>query len=195
MEFMRILYFDVTLKVAILLVVCELCSIEKLNAQQTKPPYEQITFVELVRKYVEKDASRKDSIEGIYSVSASATKESKRLFSSARKEKTLDQKDNYAVVAIISDGSKNSRDYIEVPIDKDNLISYPIRGELTTSTDGNVLMFKHFEPKGKILSYSLVYDRQKNMIEGIRTETSSGGAIYTYKITFQKVLPKATSGK
>jgi len=109
-------------------------------------------------------------------------------------EKTLDQKDNYALVAIIRDGEKNSRDYIEVSIDKDKLLSYPIRGEFTTTVEGNVLVFKHFEPKGKILRYSLTYDEQKNSIEGIRTETS-GGATYTYKITFQKVHPKTTVGK
>src|SRR5258706_1975461 len=121
MEFMRILFFDVKLRVALLLIVSG-SSMKEVSAQQTKSPYEQITFVDLMRKYVEKDVSRKDSIEGIYSVSASATKESKRLFSSVRKEKTLDQKDNYAMVAIIKDGAKNSRDYIEVPIDKDKLL-------------------------------------------------------------------------
>ena len=163
--------------------------------QQVMSPYEQITFIELVKKYVDKDGSGKESIEGIYSVSASATKKSKGLFSSVEKERTLDQKENYAMVAIISDHSKNNREYIEIPIDKENLYSYPIRGEFNTLAEGNVLMLKHFEPKGKILKYSFVYDEEKNMLEGIRTETSSGGATYTYKLTFLKVYPKSSARK
>src|SRR5258708_11706063 len=120
MGYMRILFFNVKLLTSILLIVCGSCSVGTLKAQQTKSPYEQITFVELIRKYMDKDVSRKDSIEGIYSVSASAAKTSKKLFSSKKREKTLDQKDNYALVAIISDRAKKNRDYIEVPIDKDN---------------------------------------------------------------------------
>jgi hypothetical protein len=162
--------------------------------QQAKSPYEQITFVELMKKYMDKDVSGKGNIEGIYSVSASATKKSKGLFSSVEKEKILEQKENYAMVAIISDKAMNNREYVEVPIDKDNLYSYPIRGEFTTLSEGNILMLKHFEPKGKTLSYSLVYDDQKDMIEGIRTETS-GGTTYIYKLTFLKVYPKSAAKK
>ena len=154
-----------------------------------------MTFIELAKKYMDKDVSGQESIEGIYSVSASATKRSKGLFSSVEKEKTLDQKENYAMVAIIRDHSKNNREYIEIPIDKENMYSYPIRGEFTSLAEGNILMLKHFEPKGKILNYSFVYDEQKNMLEGIRTETSTGGATYTYKLTFLKVYPKSSSRK
>ncbi|MBI1769073.1 MAG: hypothetical protein HY015_03860 [Bacteroidetes bacterium] len=159
-----------------------------------KPQYEQITFIELMKKYMDKDISGQKSIEGIYSVSASATKKSKGLFSSTEKEKTLDQKENYAMVAIISDHSKNNREYIEIPMDKDNLYSYPIRGEFTTASDGNILVLKHFEPKGKILSYSIAFDQEKDILEGIRTE-SSGGTTRTYKLTFLKMYPKPQAQK
>lgn len=152
-------------------------------------PYEQITFVDLLKKYMDKDVSGSNSIEGIYSVSASAQKKSKPLFSSTEKEKTIDQRDNYAMVAIVRDNSKNSREYIEVPIDRDNLFSYPIRGEITAASDANILVLKHFEPKGKILTYTLAYDYDKNIIEGIRTETS-GSTTRTYKIVYLKLYPK-----
>src|SRR5438105_975181 len=106
MVFMKILSFDLKLSVILTLLVltCGSCSMEKLMRmkQQVKSPYEQITFIELMKKYVDKEASGKASIEGIYSVSASATKKSKGLFSTTEKERTLDQKENYAMVAIIS---------------------------------------------------------------------------------------------
>ncbi|MGC4021695.1 MAG: hypothetical protein QM734_07010 [Cyclobacteriaceae bacterium] len=155
--------------------------------KQKVSPYDQINFVELTRKYVEKQTPK--DIEGIYTVSASAVKRSKPLFASTERDKTLDQKDNYAMVAIISDHSKNNREFIEIPLDNVKGYSYPIRGEFTSLSEGNVLMLHHFEPKGKVLSYSLVYDKEKKMLEGVRTE-SSGNATYTYKITFLKVYPK-----
>jgi hypothetical protein len=193
MVFMKISFSDLKLSfILCFLFLCSSCSIEKLTRikQQAKSPYEQITFIELMKKYVDKEPAEKASIEGIYSVSASATKKSKGLFSTTEKERTLDQKENYAMVAIISDKSKNNREFIEIPIDKGNQYSYPVRGEFTTLADGNILMLKHFEPKGKILSYSLIFDAEKNMLEGIRTETS-GSATYTYKLTFLKVYPKS----
>lgn len=157
--------------------------------EKRESPYEQITFVDLLKKYMDKDASGPNNIEGIYSVSASALKKNKPLFSSTEKERTIDQRDNYAMVAIVRDNSKNSREYVEVPIDRDNLFSYPVRGEITAASDGNILVLKHFEPKGKILTYTLAYDYDKNIIEGIRTE-SSGNTTRTYKIVYLKLYPK-----
>lgn len=152
-------------------------------------PYEQITFMDLLKKYMDKDAAGPNNIEGIYSVSASAQKKSKPLFSSTEREKTIDQRDNYAMVAIVRDNSKNNREYIEVPIDRANLFSYPVRGELTAASGGNILVLKHFEPKGKILTYTLAYDYEKDIIEGVRTE-SSGSVTRTYKIVYLKLYPK-----
>jgi hypothetical protein len=193
MEFMKILFFKAGILVFVL---CCSCSVEKLMQmkQQVSSPYEQITFIELMRKYMDKDVSGQNSIEGIYSVSASALKKGKGLFSSIEKEKTIDQKDNYAMVAIIRDNSKNNREYIEVPIDEDNKISYPIRGELTAASEGNILTLRHFEPKGKVLTYTLAYDYDKNIIEGVRTE-SSGSTTRTYKIVYLKMYPKPSGPK
>ena len=185
------MYFRNVMIAAMLSVSCTSCVSKLMQMKQKASPYEQINFIELTRKYVEKQSAK--DIEGIYTVSASALKRSKPLFSSAEREKTLDQKDNYAMVAIISDHSKNNREYIEIPIDKDNMYSYSVRGEFTTLAEGNVLMLRHFEPKGKVLNYSLVYDKEKNMLEGVRTE-STGNATYTYKITFLKIYPKPGNG-
>ena len=161
----------------------------QIEKKKSDSPYEQITFVDLLKMYMDKDVSGQNSIEGIYSVSASAQKKSKPLFSSTEREKTIDQRDNYAMVAIIRDNSKSSREYIEVPIDRDNQFSYPIRGEINAASGGNILVLKHFEPKGKILTYTLAYDYDKNIIEGIRTE-SSGSVTRTFKIVYLKMYPK-----
>lgn len=168
------------------------CSLEKLyqaNAARAKKPYEQINFVELMKKYLEKNASGQENIEGIYSVSGIVLKKSKGLFSSVEKERTVFQKDHYAQVAVIRDNARNNREFIEVPIDKNYMPSYSIRGEFTTLSEGNVLVLKHFEPKGQELVYSFVYDKEKDILEGIRIETS-GSVTYTYKLTFVKLYPK-----
>lgn len=189
---MKISYFNLKALVSCLLIFGGYhvtAQFPQIVKEKKESPYEQITFVDLLKKYMDKEVSGANNIEGIYSVSASAQKKSKPLFSSTEKEKTIDQRDNYAIVAIIRDNSKNSREYIEVPIDRDNLFSYPIRGELTAASDGNILVLKHFEPKGKILTYTLAYDYDKNIIEGIRTE-SSGNTTRTYKIVYLKMYPK-----
>ena len=168
------------------------CSIEKIyqaSAARTQHPYEQINFAELMKKYMDKNASGQENIEGIYSVSGVVLKKNKGLFSSEEKERTVFQKDHYARVAVIRDNARNNREFIEVPIDKNYLPSYSIRGEFTTLSEGNVLVLKHFEPKGHDLIYSFVFDKEKDILEGIRTETK-GGVTYTYKLTFVKLYPK-----
>jgi hypothetical protein len=39
------------------------------------------------------------------------------------------------------------------------------------------------------MTYSFTYDRDKDILEGIRIETS-GNVTYTYKLTFAKLYPK-----
>ena len=170
------------------------CSFQKMSQMKTtraQQSYEQINFVDLVKKYITKDKSGPKNIEGIYSVSVTVFKRSKGLFSSGERERMIEQKEHYAQVAIIRDNSRNNREFIEVPVDKNNLSSYSVRGELNTLSEGNILVLKHFEPKGKPLTYSFTYDREKDILEGIRTETN-GNVTYTYKLIFVKLYPKDT---
>jgi len=173
------------------------CSFEKYylaSFQRTAHPYDQMTFSELMKKYMDKEKSVTPSIEGIYSVSSVVMKKSKGLFSSVEKERMVDQKNHYAQVAVIRDNAKNNREYIEIPIDKNYLPAYPIRGEFTTLSEGNILVLKHFESRGHVLTYAFTYDRDKDMLEGVRTETS-GNVTYTYKLTFVKLYPKPSGGQ
>ncbi len=167
----------------------KLYTMQQKRKSQTNP-YEQISFVELMKKYMNKEKPGQNSLEGIYSVSSIILKKSKGEGSSEGKE--VDRKENYAQVAIVRDNARNSREYIEIPIDKNNQPSYSIRGELTTLSEGNVLVLKHFEPKGKVLMYSFAYDKEKDILEGIRTETNSN-TTYTYKLTFAKLYPKGVT--
>jgi hypothetical protein len=170
------------------------CTFQTLKSLQNRSKmvmssYEQINFVELMRRYVSKEKAGRYDIEGIYSVSISVLKKNKPLFSSEFKEKEVERKENYAQVAIIRDNSRNNREYIEIPLDKANEPSYSVRGEFTGMSSGNVLVLKHFEPKGRILNYQFAYDEGKEILEGISTETS-GNVTYTYKLTFVKLYPK-----
>jgi hypothetical protein len=183
-----------TIFLFLMISLCWSCSFEKMyktNYERAKHPYEQINFVELVKKYMDKDKPAAGNIEGIYSVSSLILKKSKGLFSTVEKEKTVDQKDHYAQVAILRDNSRNNREYIEVPIDKTYLSSYSVRGEFTALSEGNILVLKHFEPKGLVLTYAFTYDQEKDILDGTRTETN-GGVTFTYKLTFAKLYPKLT---
>jgi len=180
------------LAVSVLLALssCSLQKLQQANANRIQhSSYEQINFVDLVKKYVTKSKPGQ-GIEGIYSVSIVVLKRSKGLFASEEKERVIEQKEHYARIAIIQDNARNNREYIEIPVDKDTQASYSVRGEFTTLAEGNILVLKHFEPKGKTLTYSFTYDSDKDILEGIRTETNGRNVTYTYKLNFVKLYPK-----
>ncbi len=171
------------------------CSIEKMTKASVAAKarqYEQITFVELIKKYVEK--GKLGPAEGIYAVTSVVTRAKKQLFTGEIKEKEVDRRENYAQVAIILDNSHNNREYIEIPIDRSNMSSYPVRGEFSTMADGNILVLKHFEPRGVVLTYSLTFDISHEVLEGVRTETK-GGKTFTYKLTYVKLYPKTVTAR
>lgn len=165
----------------------------QMRQKQKVSPYEQIDFGSMVKRYMDKDQTSVGTIEGIYSVSSLITKKGKGLLSSTEKEKVVERKENYSKVAIIRDTGNPDREYLEVPVDKDFLPSYSVRGEFTGVSDGNIMVYKHFEPRGKILSYTFAYDNQRDILEGIRTE-NEGSFTITYKLTYLKLFPKASDG-
>lgn len=178
----------------VFMLVVSSCSMEKLYQKRQKQKvnsYEQIDFGSMVKRYMDKDQTSVGTIEGIYSVSSLITKKGKGLLSSTEKEKVVERKENYSKVAIIRDTGNSNREYLEVPVDKDFLPSYSIRGEFTGVSDGNIMVYKHFEPRGKILSYTFAYDTQRDILEGIRTE-NDGSFTITYKLTYLKLFPKAS---
>jgi hypothetical protein len=178
-----------------LLIVCLACSscLSSLYRMSTsaKPkvsPYEQIEFTDMMKRYFSKDKTSTGTIEGIYSVSSLITKKGKGLLSSKEKEKVVDRNENYSKVAIIYDHHSH-REYLEVPVDNDHQASYSIRGEFTGMSDGNIIIYKHFEARGKTLTYTFTYDKARDMLEGIRTE-NNGPFTFTYTLTYLKLFPK-----
>jgi hypothetical protein len=168
------------------------CSMSRLYQMQQRGKsydYEQINSKDLINRYFVKDQPSAGTLEGIYSVSIVILKKGKGFLSSTEKETTVQRKENYSKVAILRDPGKASREYIEISMDKDYQVSYSVVGEFTKATDGSLLVYKHFEPKGKSVSYNFVYDQTSDVLEGVRTE-NSGGFTYTYKLTYLKLLPK-----
>lgn len=172
------------------------CSYERLmyKAQRAKAkssPLEQVTLQEMIERYMAKDQSSVGSIEGIYSVSAVVTKKGKAVFSQREKERITDRRENYSKVAIIRDNSEAGREFIELVIDKDYQTTYPVYGEFSAMAESNLMLYKHFDSKARVTSYTFTYDKSKDVLEGIRTDSGNGNKTVTTKLTYIKISPKA----
>ena len=154
-------------------------------------PREQIDWPEMINLYMNKSESSVGTVEGIYVISGLVTRTGKALFSSEEKEKVLDRKENYARVAIIRDPAKASREYAEVLLDDKPSMGLSVIGEFSAMTKGNVMVYKHYDEKGKDFeTYTFTYNKELDALEGIRTE-SKGNATITFKLTYLKILPKS----
>ena len=149
--------------------------------------FEQVDFHQLMKRYMSKEHSSEGDIEGIYSVSVVIEKRSKPLFSSKQQERVVERKENYATVAILRD-HRSKREFMEISLEKEKQPSYPVRGEFTAMNDANIMIYKHFEPKGKNTTYTFSFDKDKDMLEGIRTEVI-GKTEFTYKLVYLKLQP------
>lgn len=168
------------------------CSVEKLYTMRQRSKvhaYEQVDFHDLVKRYVNKEHSGAGETEGIYSVSLVVTKKGKGMLSSTEKEKVAERKENYLQVVLLKDTDGANREYIEIPLDKKYLPSYSVRGEFSSMADANILIYKHFESRGKVSAYTFTYDRTKELLEGIRKE-NNGQFEYTYQLTYVKIQAK-----
>src|SRR6478736_1561513 len=179
--------------IILLFLITTSCSFETLYKMQLrrKPsPYEQLEFADMAKLYLGKDRTSVGTIEGIYSISSLGTKKGKGILSSTEKEKTTERNENYSTVVIIHDSQNPNRDFMEIPLDKDFQPSYSVRGEFTGLTDGNVMVYKQLESRGRETTYTFTYDKSHDILEGIRTE-NEGNFTYTYKLTYLKLFPKA----
>jgi hypothetical protein len=167
------------------------CSFDKLyqmTQSKKKAEFDQFDFDDLAKLYMKKTTTEK-SIEGIYSVSHLIVKKGKGFLSSVEREKVINRKENYGTVVIFSDNGTSARDYFEVPLSGNRQLSYSIRGEFSRASEGNILVYKHFEPRKKVLNYTFTYDESKDLLEGVRTE-NNGNSVVTYTLTYIKLFPK-----
>lgn len=161
------------------------CTSSIKATKASKPsPYEQIDFQSLVTRYMKKE--KVNQIEGIYSVSGTVTKRKKGFLDVEEREKTTDRKENYAKVAILIDPGDTGKDFIELSLDKEDLPSYSVVGEFSMAAGGNMLIYKHLDPKGKNRSFTFTADAKGELLEGISVE-KDGNATITYKLTYVKV--------
>lgn len=182
----------IIITVALIAALFVSCSMDKLYSMKQRNKvysYEQIDFHDLMKRYVNKEQSSVGEIEGIYSVSMLVYKKGKGVLSSTEKEKVSERKENYMQVAIIKDTDGANREYVEVPLDKKFLPSYSIRGEFSRMADANILIYKHFESRGRESSYTFTFDRTEDILEGVRKE-NNGQFEYTYQLTYVKLQPK-----
>jgi hypothetical protein len=151
---------------------------------------EQVDLQKMITTYMNKTESSVGTVEGIYSVSGLVTRTGRGLLGSEQKDKVLDRKENYAKVAIIRDPNNAAREYFELMLDKELAVSFSVIGEFSSMSDGNILVYKHFENKGKSNeTYTFTYDSDKGILEGVRTENTANATV-TYKLTYLKILPK-----
>lgn len=182
--------------VGVLMLSLSSCSYERLmlKAQRAKAkssPLEQVTMMEMIERYMAKDQSSVGSIEGIYTISSVVTKKGKTILSAREKERITDRKENYTKVAIIRDNSEAGREYIELVIDKDYKATYAVYGEFSTMAESSLLIYKHFDSKARVTSYTFTYDKSKDILEGVRTDTNGNNKTVTTRLTYIKLSPKA----
>lgn len=170
------------------------CSVEKaymIRQRHKVYPLEQVDFHFLADRYVNKDRTSVATVEGIYSVSSVVTKKNRPFLSGQEKERVKDREENYSKVLIIRDNRNVERDFIEIPLDKSNMPSYSVIGEFKELSESSLLIYKHFDPRGKATStYTFSYDKAKDILEGIRVENNNNSVI-TYKLTYVKLEPTA----
>lgn len=177
-----------------LVVSCSGCVFIPHQANKNKPlkssAYEQVDLEGMIRRYIAK-TQHVASVEGIYTVSCVITKRSKTIFSPVERERTVARKDNYAKVAILKDWPGSNTEYVEISLHEKNASRYPIVAEFDELSEGGGFIYKHFEPKGKVMSFTFLYDQSNpDLLEGVYTVKEGNGEV-TYKLTYVKVYPKS----
>lgn len=175
----------------ILLLLLDGCSFMAYQQppKRKQPVLAQVTLLDMIDRYINKEGTSYGTVEGIYSVSSIVTKRG-GLFGSDTKEKVVDRQENYCKVAVLRVTEKPGREYIEIVLDKDSGPSASIVGEFSEVSESSMLLYKHFESKGKSSTYTFSYDGSLDILEGIRTENVNRATI-TYKLTYLKLSPKS----
>lgn len=147
---------------------------------------EHIDFEGMAKRYLMK-AQPMEPLEGIYTVSAIISKRGGFL-SNPNREKIIARKDNYAKVVIMKDSENPHREYLEISLASKVPGEYPVVGEFSSLSDGMAFVYKHYEPKQPMVSYSFVMT-DYDILDGVLTEVARRKTI-TYKLSYLKIYPK-----
>ncbi|MCZ8354235.1 MAG: hypothetical protein O9340_05840 [Cyclobacteriaceae bacterium] len=150
--------------------------------------YEKVGFEDMIQRYLHRDGSPVEAVEGIYSVSCIILKTKRHWLTGQEIVRVVQRKDNYARVAIVKETMNTNRDFIEVSLSFKDATLYPIVGDLTALADGSGYVYKHIEPKGEILSFSMLLTHS-DLLEG-QFSQSHGRKIITTKLSYFKLYPK-----
>lgn len=153
-----------------------------------KTVYEEVDFEDMMMRYFGKEKS--DPLEGIYSVSCVIVKRNKRFLSKREKITIVERKDNYARIAILRDWHGSKRDYLEVSLSYRDAKKYPVVGELNVLAEGKTFIYKHIEPNGTSISFSMI-NESAEMLEAEYSEME-GRKTITYKLSYLKIYPKTS---
>jgi hypothetical protein len=148
---------------------------------------EYVDFEGMVKRYLKKNTQPMQPLEGIYSVSAIVTKRGGFL-ANPNREKVVLRKDNYAKVVIMKDSEHQNREYLEISLASKDPGRYPVVGEFSSLAEGMAFVYKHYEPKSDIISYSFVLS-EYDILDGILTKVVRRKTI-TYKLSYLKIYPK-----
>jgi hypothetical protein len=148
---------------------------------------EHVDFEGMVKRYLKKETLPMEPLEGIYSVSAIITKRGGFL-ANPNREKVVLRRDNYAKVVIMKDSENLHREYLEVSLASKDPGKYPVVGEFSSLSEGQAFVYKHYEPKSDIISYSFVLS-EFDILDGVLTKVVRRKTI-TYKLSYLKIYPK-----
>jgi hypothetical protein len=154
-----------------------------------KTSYEEVDFEGMIQRYLGKEIGAHNALEGIYTVSCVITTRKKKFLSKNERIKVVERKDNYARVAVIKDWPSSSRDFIEVSLSFRDPSHYPIVGEISMLSEGRGMIYKHKEPDGKTMAFSMAH-QPTDLIEG-EYSFMDKRKIVTYKLSYLKIYPKA----
>ena len=168
------------------------CSIDSLYRMQQKRKvfdYDQVDMKSMVNRYVGKDWPSYGTLEGIYSVSSLVVKKGKGLLAKEEKEKVVERKEGFTTVAIIRETGNAKGEFLELSLEKEYLPSYSVVGLFSKASEANLLIYQKLNKKGSGTAYTLTFDKNYDLLEGVRTENTDNFT-YTYKLTYIKISPK-----
>lgn len=169
-----------------ILLVQEVSAQKNLKLRRFK--HEEVSFEDMIHRYLHRDGQKASSVEGIYSVSCIITKSKRHWLTGRDVIKTLERKDNYARVAIMKETFSPKRDFIEVSMSGKDASKYFIVGELTELAEGSGYIYKHIEPNGEIISFSMLLTTP-DLLEG-QFSYSKRKHMITTRLSYFKLYPK-----
>lgn len=81
-----------------------------------------------------------------------------------------------------------NRDFMEVSMSNKDATKYTIVGDLSEMADGSGYVYKHIEPDGKVLTFSMLLT-QPDLLEGQFAETRRKKLVTT-RLSYFKIYPK-----